>query len=108
MSRKHVKILQPNAGKTVDLRGNVFGIVHPHDSTLQVLVYSRDQKWYFQAKPNRLTGFFKVNVQFGDEVSPSGAEYQVVAVIPDNPEHTDRTDQIPEGTKSNTVRVVRR
>ncbi len=101
-----IKILRLQNGSAVGLKETVKGLVHPHDAPVELLVYSRDQRWYFQAKPEKNGNQWSCEVTFGDETSPAGTEYTLVAMIIDVTKKPP-LEQLPEGTVHTTKVVVR-
>lgn len=106
MKKARTRIVFPHNRESVNLRGDVLGFVWPTDSPVELLVFSRDKKWYYQAKPDRMTGRFQVNVQFGDDTAPSGTEYQLAVIVKKVTKKPPQTE-LPETVASDIVTVVR-
>lgn len=75
-----IKVSGPENGATVQVRQEAFGFVHPPYQDVQVLIFARDGKWYPQTPIYRDGPIWKVLCTFGDENTPTGSEYQIVAV----------------------------
>ncbi len=74
---------------------------------VQVLIHSRDSRWYLQA-PAQVTGLvWEAPCVFGSEDAPVGAEYEIALVPGQNTVKVPRLDTLPDETLPGTVRVQR-
>ncbi len=102
-----VLIVTPVDNEGVGLRHRVRGYVFPPHSSLQVLVYSGDDRWYVQPDVDVDGYIWSVECQFGNAESKDGSPYKLMAVYGDGLIER-RYKALPDGLiESNEVRVHR-
>jgi hypothetical protein len=103
-----IGILTPNDNDEVGLQHVVRGYVSPPGTPIQVLVYSRNRKWYLQRSVD-VSGYgWSVECVFGNDKTPDGSIYKVIALLGDHLK-TEKYDNLPDATaKSNIVTIRRR
>jgi hypothetical protein len=100
-----VKILSPKEADSVGLKELVTGRVDPRSAKIQVLVMSRDNKYYVQ-EPLKMDGErWSVACQFGNDKSPSKSKFQIVVVSGSRVEPGPQS-QLPDGVHVRVRRTV--
>lgn len=105
-----IEILNPKNGRKVKLKHKIQGKAHPAGNPITVLVFSRDNKWYFQKEATWNGRHWSVDCQIGVEDTPIETEYTIVAVgSKPQPTPIETLENLPEDTlKSEPVYVVRK
>lgn len=98
-------VLDVADGTVVGYNHPITGRVHPVDQVVQLLVLSKDDRWYLQKEAVvNANGTFKVESVFG--VPSSVHEFTIVAIA-GRVVHTPYVDQIPNARTSRSVLVRR-
>ncbi|MGD0827815.1 MAG: hypothetical protein ABSA09_06975 [Desulfobaccales bacterium] len=77
-----IEILSHKNGRDVQYREKVSGTISMPNSSMQVLVHAGNDRWYLQRNVVVRDNSWEVECYFGDEGSPSGSSYEIVAISP--------------------------
>src|SRR5262249_46382173 len=102
-----LRILVPLEEQEVDLRRPVYGSVVP-PVPVQVLVHSPDGQWYLQKTPSVDGSEWTTSCQFGNENSPPGGKYGIVAISGSKIRERAIAALPKDVARSNVVHVFRR
>lgn len=104
MSR--IKIFSHKDGDRVSYKEEVSGLVIPETTPLMLLVYSRDQRWYYQHPVVKQGNMWTCDVFFGVEDVPRGSEYVlVIADMPDSPKPAGPLEDFLKGASPETILI---
>jgi hypothetical protein len=106
-SMVEIGITTPEDNERVARKQDVTGYVHPAPASVQVLVFAGDNLWYPQTPILREAGKWKVMATFGEEKTPAGRSFKVVAIASES-EITKPIKELPKDVPKSSVVIVTR